>query len=173
MWSALFLHPERTRQFITSGGLGTMGYGLPAAIGAQFGKRKDKIVLITGDGSFQMNMQELAVVKEHKLPIKIVLINNGYLGMVRQWQEMFHNKNYSQTTLDVAPHWEMIAGAYDISYERLNHLSEVYEKLGQFLTSEDSVFIDIRLDPTANVFPMVPGGKDLDKDLVGDFEDET
>ncbi len=67
----------------------------------------------------------------------------------------------------------MIAGAYDISYERLNHLSEVYEKLGQFLTSEDSVFIDIRLDPTANVFPMVPGGKDLDKDLVGDFEDET
>lgn len=173
MWSALFLHPERTRQFITSGGLGTMGYGLPAAIGAQFGKRKDKIVLITGDGSFQMNMQELAVVKEHKLPIKIVLINNGYLGMVRQWQEMFHNKNYSQTTLDVAPHWEMIAGAYDISYERVNHLSEVYEKLGQFLTSEDSVFIDIRLDPTANVFPMVPGGKDLDKDLVGDFEDET
>ena len=173
MWSALFLHPQKTRQFITSGGLGTMGYGLPAAIGAQFGQRKDKIVLITGDGSFQMNMQELAVVKEYNLPIKIVLINNGYLGMVRQWQEMFHNKNYSQTTLAVAPHWEMIAGAYDIRYERLDNLSEVYEKLGQLLISEDSVFIDIRLEPMANVFPMVPGGKDLDKDLVGDFEDET
>lgn len=173
MWSALFLHPKKTRQFITSGGLGTMGYGLPAAIGAQFGKAKDKVFLVTGDGSFQMNMQELAVIKEHGLPIKILLVNNGYLGMVRQWQEMFHNKNYSATTLDVAPHWDKIAAAYDLPYERLDTLEEVYQNLVKLLESEHSIMIDIRIDPMANVYPMVPGGKDLDKDLVGDFEDEA
>lgn len=173
MWSALFLHPKKTRQFITSGGLGTMGYGLPAAIGAQFGKPQGKVILVTGDGSFQMNMQELAVLKEHGLPIKILLINNGYLGMVRQWQEMFHNKNYSATILDVAPHWDKIAEAYDLAYERLNNLEDVYSKLSALLSSDHSVMIDIKIDPMANVYPMVPGGKDLDKDLVGDFEDEA
>ena len=93
MWSALFLHPEGPRNFLTSGGLGTMGFGLPAAIGAQMANPTKKVILITGDGSFQMNLQELAIVKQYNLPIKILIMNNGCLGMVRQWQELFFEGN--------------------------------------------------------------------------------
>ena len=129
MWAALFLNPRRTRRFLTSGGAGTMGYGFPAAIGAKFGQPDKKVVLITGDGSFQMNLQELAVVKKFRLPIKICLVNNGYLGMVRQWQEMFHNGNYAETTLDAAPNWQRLAQAYDINYVCIENLDDAAQKL--------------------------------------------
>ena len=111
MWAALFLHPKGPRHFLTSGGLGTMGYGLPAAIGAQFGKKDERVILITGDGSFQMNEQELCIVKEFSVPLKIVMFNNGYLGMVRQWQEMFNDANYAATPLEVGPDWEKLMSA--------------------------------------------------------------
>ena len=168
MWSALFLNTKGPRKFITSGGLGTMGFGLPAAIGAQFGYPEQNVILITGDGSFQMNLQELAIVKKFKLPIKICLMNNGYLGMVHQWQKMFYNENYSATILDSAPDWAKLADAYDINYMRIDTLEQCDEKLAAALTSAEGWLIDFRIDAGADVYPMVPAGKGLDDILVGE-----
>lgn len=172
MWSALFLNPRRTRNFLTSGGLGTMGYGFPAAIGAKFGQPDKQVVLITGDGSFQMNLQELAVVKKFRLPIKICLVNNGYLGMVRQWQQMFHNSNYAETTLDVAPNWQRLAEAYEVNYLRIDDLDNAKEKLAAVLGDNEPWLIDLVVDDSANVYPMVPAGCGLDE-IVGEFENEA
>ena len=124
MWSALFLHPEGPRNFLTSGGLGTMGFGLPAAIGAQMANPTKKVILITGDGSFQMNLQELAIVKQYNLPIKILIMNNGCLGMVRQWQELFFEGNYSQSALEVGPDWGKLAEAYGIKGKKIDSYHE-------------------------------------------------
>ena len=168
MWAALFLNTKGPRQFITSGGLGTMGFGFPAAIGSQFGFPNRNVILITGDGSFQMNMQELAIMKQFKLPIKICLMNNGFLGMVHQWQKLFFNGNYSATILDSAPNWEKLADAYDIKYMRIDTLEQCDEKLAAALTSNEGWFIDFRIDAGADVYPMVPAGKTLDDILVGE-----
>ena len=168
MWSALFLNTKGPRKFLTSGGLGTMGYGLPAAIGAQFGKPEQNVILITGDGSFQMNLQELAVMKKFKLPIKICLMNNGFLGMVHQWQKLFYQENYSATILDVAPDWAKLADAYDISYMRIDTLEQCDDKLAAALNDDKGWFIDFRIDAGADVYPMVPSGKSLDEILVGE-----
>lgn len=172
MWAALFLHPHGPRRFLTSGGLGTMGYGFPAAIGAQFSKPDDQVILITGDGSFQMNMQEFAIVKEFNIPLKIVLMNNGYLGMVRQWQEMFNDANYAATTLDVGPKWPLIAEAYDIPYYRLETLEKAEAELPKLLKKEGPVLIECMINRNSNVYPMIPAGSSLDE-IVGDFEDEA
>lgn len=172
MWAALYLNPKGERRFITSGGLGTMGYGFPAAIGAQMGKPDAKIILITGDGSFQMNLQELAILKQFQTPVKILLMNNGYLGMVRQWQEMFNDANYAETTLEVAPHWDALAQAYDVAYTEIANIQEAEAKLPDLLASDQAEFINLLINKEANVFPMVPAGCSLDE-VVGDFEDET
>ena len=168
MWAALFLNVAGPRQFITSGGLGTMGFGFPAAIGAQFGYPDRNVILITGDGSFQMNMQELAIMKKFKLPIKICLMNNGFLGMVHQWQKMFYNENYSETILDSAPDWAKLADAYGINYMRIDTLEQCDDKLAAALTSSEGWFIDFRIDANADVYPMVPAGKGLDDIVVGE-----
>lgn len=168
MWAALFLNTAGPRQFITSGGLGTMGFGFPAAIGAQFGFPDRNVILITGDGSFQMNMQELAIMKKFKLPIKICLMNNGFLGMVHQWQKMFYDQNYSETILDSAPDWAKLADAYGIPYMRIDTLEQCDDKLAAALTSKEGWFIDFRIDAGADVYPMVPAGKGLDDIVVGE-----
>ncbi len=168
MWSALFLNTTGPRKFITSGGLGTMGFGLPAAIGAQFGNPDQNVILITGDGSFQMNLQELAVVKKFKLPLKICLMNNGFLGMVHQWQKLFYDENYSATILDIAPDWAKLADAYDINYMRIDTLEQCDETLAAALNDDKGWFIDFRIDAGADVYPMVPAGKSLDEILVGE-----
>ncbi len=168
MWSALFLNTTGPRKFITSGGLGTMGFGLPAAIGAQFGNLDQNVILITGDGSFQMNLQELAVVKKFKLPLKICLMNNGFLGMVHQWQKLFYDENYSATILDIAPDWAKLADAYDINYMRIDTLEQCDEILAAALNDDKGWFIDFRIDAGADVYPMVPAGKSLDEILVGE-----
>lgn len=149
-----------------------MGYGFPAAIGAKFGQPDKQVVLITGDGSFQMNLQELAVVKKFRLPIKICLVNNGYLGMVRQWQQMFHNSNYAETTLDVAPNWQRLAEAYEVNYLRIDDLDNAKEKLAAVLGDNEPWLIDLVVDDSANVYPMVPAGCGLDE-IVGEFENEA
>ncbi|MEF2825647.1 MAG: biosynthetic-type acetolactate synthase large subunit [Peptococcaceae bacterium] len=172
MWAALFLHPKGPRRFLTSGGLGTMGYGLPAAIGAQFGKPNDRVFLITGDGSFQMNVQELCIIKEFRVPVKIIMMNNGYLGMVRQWQEMFNDANYAHTTLDVGPNWEKLTDAYDVPYYRINNLEEAEAQLPTLLKQDGPAFIECRINQFANVYPMIPAGCSLDE-IVGEFEDEA
>lgn len=168
MWAALFLNTKAPRKFVTSGGLGTMGFGFPAAIGAQYGNPDENVILITGDGSFQMCMQELAVMKKDRLPIKICLMNNGFLGMVHQWQKLFFNQNYSATILDVAPDWAKLAEAYDLNYMRIDTLDQCDDRLAAALTGKEGWFIDFRIDAGADVYPMVPAGKALDDMLVGE-----
>jgi acetolactate synthase-1/2/3 large subunit len=172
MWAALFVHPLKSRSFITSGGLGTMGFGLPAAIGAQMACPDKKVVLITGDGSLQMNLQELAVIKQWKLPIKILMINNGSLGMVRQWQELFFQKNYAESILEVGPDWGKLAEAYGIKARTLWEFRELKDALGFSLMDSEPCFLDIKVDPTANVFPMVPAGCSLDQ-IWGSWKNEA
>lgn len=172
MWAALFLHPKGPRHFLTSGGLGTMGYGLPAAIGAQFGKKDERVILITGDGSFQMNEQELCIVKEFSVPLKIVMFNNGYLGMVRQWQEMFNDANYAATPLEVGPDWEKLMSAYDIPYRCITTLDEAEAQLPALLKQDGPLFIECKINRLSNVYPMIPAGCSLDE-IVGEFEDEA
>lgn len=168
MWAALFLNPPKPRTFITSGGLGTMGYGFPAAIGAQFAYPKKRVMLITGDGSFQMCMQELAVMRKFKLPIKICLMNNGYLGMVHQWQKMFYEENYAETILDVGPDWDKLAAAYDLQYMRIDRLEQCDDQLAAALQDGQGWLLDFRIDAEADVYPMVPAGKGLDDIVVGE-----
>lgn len=172
MWAALFVHPHQPRSFITSGGLGTMGFGLPAAIGVQLANPEKKVILITGDGSLQMNIQELAVIKKLKLPIKICIINNGFLGMVRQWQELFFNENYAETGLDQGPDWVKLAAAYGIKGATLWQPTEQIDTLSSNLTGGEPCLLDIKVDPGANVFPMVPAGSTLDH-MWGSWENET
>jgi len=172
MWAALFVHPQKPRSFITSGGLGTMGFGLPAAIGVQMACPEKKVILITGDGSLQMNIQELAVIKQWNLPIKIFMINNGSLGMVRQWQELFFQENYAESILEVGPDWEKLAGAYNIKAKTLCETRELKDTLHSFITSGEPWLVDIKVDPGANVFPMVPAGCSLDQ-MYGSWKNEA
>jgi len=167
MWAAHFFKYTQPRTFLTSGGLGTMGYGLPAAIGAQVG-RPDKIVVdIAGDGSVQMNFQELVVAVEHKLPINVVILNNGYLGMVRQWQEMFYNKEYSGSVLGPAdgeqyrPDFVRLAEAHGAMGLRVHTKDEVAPALRNAFDSDGPSVIECIVRPEENVYPMVPPGASL------------
>jgi len=172
MWAALFVHPQSPRSFITSGGLGTMGFGLPAAIGAQMANPHKKVVLLTGDGSFQMNLQELAVIKQWDLPIKILLINNGCLGMVRQWQELFFQGNYAETNLEASPDWEQLACAYGIKGLTVRNHCEKENILKTAISSKGPFLIDLKIDSCANVYPIVPAGCSLDQ-MWGRWENEA
>ncbi|MEI6846130.1 MAG: biosynthetic-type acetolactate synthase large subunit, partial [Candidatus Firestonebacteria bacterium] len=159
MWAAQFFKFDAPRTFISSGGLGTMGFGLPAAIGAQFGN-PDKLVFdISGDGSIQMNIQELIIAVEHKLPIKIILLNNGCLGMVRQWQQLFWKKRYSGVDLSIQPDFVKLAEAYGAFGIRVTKEDEVKETLEKVLKIHDRpALIDFRIAKEENVLPMVPAG---------------
>jgi len=144
-----------------------MGYGLPAAIGAQIGCPNKTVILITGDGSIQMNSQEMATINAAKLPIKIVLLDNGYLGMVRQWQELFSNKRYAQTYIDdINPDFVAVARAYGLSADKLTCQNDVIPALKAMLASNESVLLDFRIKPEENVMPMVPTGRGLDE-MIG------
>ncbi|MGE5381552.1 MAG: thiamine pyrophosphate-dependent enzyme, partial [Methylocystaceae bacterium] len=169
MWTAQFYKFKHPRTFITSGGLGTMGYGLPAAIGAKVG-RPDKLVIdISGDGSFQMNVQEMATAVEQRLPIVICILNNGYLGMVRQWQQLFFNGRYSYTDMKGQPDFVKLAEAYGAVGMRINKESQVAEALKTAFTVTDRpVVIDFLVEPEANVFPMVAPGDSLTNMMGGD-----
>lgn len=171
MWAALFVHPTKPKSFLTSGGLGTMGYGLPAAIGAQVANPHKKVVLITGDGSLQMNLQEFAVIKQLRLPIKILIINNGHLGMVRQWQGMFFDANYSESSLEYSPDWEVLASAYGIYGKKVDQHGGLEKAITESYESDFPCLLDIKVDPNANVFPMVPAGCSIDK-MWGRWSDE-
>lgn len=167
MWAAQYYKVKRPRQFITSGGLGTMGFGFPAAIGAQIGN-KDKLVIdIAGDGSIQMNIQELATASSEKLPVKVFVLNNSCLGMVRQWQELFYNKRYSCTLLDVAPDFEKLAQAYGAYGRRVEKIEELDEAIEWALNINDApVIVDIKVRREENVFPMIPAGGSIDKMMI-------
>ena len=161
MWAAQYITTKKPRTFISSGGLGTMGFGFPAAIGAQVGCPEKTVIVISGDGSFQMNIQELATARTYNIPVKICIINNGYLGMVRQWQEMFCNKRYSQTHFEFNPEFVKVAEGYGIKGKVVRKSEEVLPALEEALSIPEPYLIDFRVAPEENVSPMVPSGKGI------------
>ncbi len=166
MWAAQFCIYRKPRTFITSGGLGTMGYGLPAAIGAQFAFPDKLVIDVAGDGSIQMNIQELMTAVENRLPVKVLILNNGYLGMVRQWQELFYNRNYVATNMQGQPDFIKLAEAYGAEGVRIVTEEDLMEQLPAALRSPRTTIIDVRVEPEENVYPMVPAGAALDEMLL-------
>jgi acetolactate synthase-1/2/3 large subunit len=160
MWEAQYYHHNRPRTLITSGGLGTMGFALPAAIGAKFAKPDSEVWVVVGDGGFQMTMSELATIVQEKINIKIAIINNGYLGMVRQWQEFFYDKRYVATPL-VAPDFAALANAFGIRGERITKRAEVVPTIRSARESNETVLIDFRVEQEDSVYPMVAAGASL------------
>jgi acetolactate synthase-1/2/3 large subunit len=166
MWAAQFYKFDRPRTFLSSGGLGTMGYGFPAAIGAQVAMPGRLVIDVAGDGSIQMNIQELATAVQYRLPVKVVILNNGALGMVRQWQELFFQGKYSQTCLPQIPDFVKLAEAYGAAGFRATRPEEVREVLKKGFAAQGPAFIDILTDPNEMVYPMVPAGAPLTKMLL-------
>jgi len=165
MWVAQFYPFTRTRQLITSGGLGTMGFGLPAAIGAQLALRDQLIVAVVGDGGFQMTNQELATAMQYDLPVKILIMNNGYLGMVRQWQEMFYDRTYSEVDISVAPDFVKLAEAYGAAGFRAERPEELRDVIEAGLSHRGVAVMDIVVSKEENVFPIVPAGANA-RDMI-------
>ncbi len=169
MWAAQYYKFDRPRRWITSGGLGTMGFGLPAAMGVQMVNPGATVACVTGEGSIQMNIQELSTCKQFHLPIKIIALNNGYLGMVRQWQEFFHGNRYSETYMNALPDFVRLAEAFGHVGMRIDKPSDVEAALKEaFARKDDLVFMDFRTDPTENVYPMIPGGKGLSQIILAE-----
>ncbi|MCW4645449.1 acetolactate synthase large subunit [Bacillus safensis] len=166
MWAAQFYPFENADKWVTSGGLGTMGFGLPAAIGAQLADQEATVVAILGDGGFQMTLQELAVIRELNLPVKVIVLNNHSLGMVRQWQEIFYEERYSHSKFSEQPDFVKLSEAYGIKGIRISSDEEAKEKLEEALTSREPVFIDVNVVRDEKVFPMVAPGKGL-HEMVG------
>lgn len=166
MWSHQFIDRECPRSFLSSGGLGTMGFGFPAAIGAAIANPDKAVVCVAGDGSFQMNSQEMATAAVNGVPVKVLVMDNRCLGMVRQWQKLFYGKRYSATTLDPVPDFVKLAEAYSWQGERVTHPSQVGEAIERMLASEGPYLLDVVLSPDQTVYPMVAPGSAID-DIMG------
>lgn len=166
MWAHQNIHREHARTFISSGGLGTMGFGFPAAIGAQIGCPEDQVVCIAGDGSFQMNSQEMATAAINRVPLKVVIIDNRALGMVHQWQSLFYDHRFSFTELDANPDFVKLADAYGWQAMRIEHPDQVDEALDTMLASDGSFLLDVIIPTEQTVYPMVAPGAALD-DIIG------
>jgi acetolactate synthase-1/2/3 large subunit len=160
MWTAQYYKREQPYALITSGGLGTMGFGLPAAIGAKFACPDKEVWVIAGDGGFQMTMAELATTVQENLKINVAILNNGYLGMVRQWQEFFYERRYAATPM-LSPDFVKIAQAYDLPGVRVTQRSQMREAVEHARENPGTVVIDFRVEQEDAVFPMVPAGADL------------
>jgi acetolactate synthase-1/2/3 large subunit len=170
MWAAQYYKFDKPRRWINSGGLGTMGVGLPYAMGVRFANPKATVACITGEGSIQMNIQELSTAKQFRLPIKIINLNNRYLGMVRQWQQMFHGNRYSESYVDALPDFVKLAEAYGHVGMKIERPADVEPALREAFTKHknDLVFMDFLTDQTANVFPMVAAGKGLSEMILAE-----
>jgi acetolactate synthase-1/2/3 large subunit len=166
MWAAQYFHFAKPRRWVNSGGLGTMGFGLPAAMGAAVGNDSVPSVLLTGDGSFQMNIQELATCKEHDIPVKAVIMNNGYLGMVRQWQELFWDGRYSNVDMGSWPDWVKLAEAYGATGIRLTDKTTLVADLKTAIETPGPVVVDVRVTREENTYPMIPAGSAA-REMVG------
>ncbi len=165
MWVAQFYPFTKSRQLITSGGLGTMGFGVPAAIGAQLALPEQLVIAVVGDGGFQMTNQELATAIQYGLPVKILIMNNGYLGMVRQWQEMFYDRTYSEVDISVAPDFVKLAEAYGAAGFRAERPSELRSVLNDAINHNGVAVVDIVVSKEENVFPIVPAGANA-RDMI-------
>ena len=166
MWAAQYFHFAKPRRWVNSGGLGTMGFGLPAAMGAAVGNPEVPSVLLTGDGSFQMNTQELATCREHDIPVKVVIMNNGYLGMVRQWQELFWDRRYSNVDMGSWPDWVKLAEAYGATGVRLTDKTTLRRDLRSAIETPGPVVVDVRVTREENTYPMIPAGAAA-REMVG------
>jgi acetolactate synthase-1/2/3 large subunit len=166
MWVAQFYPFTKPRTLLTSGGLGTMGYGTGAALGAQTAFPDRYVVHIAGDGSFRMNLNELATISHYNLPVIIIVANNGTLGMVRQWQKLFYDKRYSETTLDRPPDFVKLADAFGVRGFRARTEQEFSEAFSKAVSERTPALIDCYMDIDEMVFPMVPAGKPIDELLL-------
>jgi acetolactate synthase-1/2/3 large subunit len=167
MWAAQLIRFNEPRLWINSGGLGAMGFGLPAAIGAQFAQPHKVVVAIVGDGGFQMSIPELATIASHGLPIKIIVMNNGYLGMIRQWQELFYNNRLSSATLDCFPDAEKLAGAYGFKGRTVEKPRELAAALEAAFAEPGPYLLNVKVSPSENVYPMVPAGGAINEMVMG------
>jgi acetolactate synthase-1/2/3 large subunit len=158
MWAAQHLRFERPGRWLTSGGAGTMGYGLPAAIGAQIAHPGKRVVCVSGDASILMNIQELATAVQHRLPVKVVLSNNGYMGMVRQWQELIHGGRYSHSYTEALPDFVALARAFGWQARTVEKREELDAALAECMASSGPYFLDVRVHGEENCFPMMAPG---------------
>lgn len=166
MWTAQWFKFTRPRQWISSGGLGTMGYGFPASMGVHFACPDQPVFVLAGDGSFQMNIQELGTVAQYNIPVKVIVLNNQFLGMVRQWQQLFYERRYSYTELPEV-HFERIAKAYGIEAATVRNASDVEAAIRTALAHPGPYILDVRVEREENVFPMVPAGANISEMIVG------
>jgi acetolactate synthase I/II/III large subunit len=166
MWAAQYYHFAKPRRWINSGGLGTMGFGLPAAMGAKVGCPNETVVCIAGDGSVQMNMQELATCAQDGIAIKVFIMNNGYLGMVRQWQELFWDKRYSQVDMGQWPDFVKLAEAYGATGLRFEDKKTLVSDMKEALAVDGPVLVDVRVTREENTYPMIPAGQPA-RNMVG------
>ncbi|HLM50566.1 MAG TPA: biosynthetic-type acetolactate synthase large subunit, partial [Solirubrobacteraceae bacterium] len=166
MWAAQYFHFHSPRRWINSGGLGTMGFGLPAGMGAQVARPDQTVCVISGDGSIQMNAQELATCAQYGIPVKVFIMNNGYLGMVRQWQELFWDKRYSHVDMGNHPDFVKLAEAYGATGIRLDDKGTLVEGMREALATEGPVVVDVRVTREENTYPMIPAGQAA-RDMVG------
>lgn len=167
MWCAQLIRFDEPRLWVNSGGLGSMGYGLPSAIGAQFGCPEKLVFSVVGDGGFQMSLPELATIVNYGLPVKIVVMNNGYLGMVRQWQELFYNNRLSSVTLDSFPQVELLAASYGFKGRTVEKPSELSEALEAAVAEPGPYLLNVKVVPFENVYPMVPAGGAINEMVLG------
>lgn len=166
MWTAQFFKFKKPNRWVTSGGLGTMGFGFPAAIGAQLAEPNTPVIAFMGDAGFQMTLQELSLLQEMKLPVKLVIVNNGCLGMVRQWQQLFFEERYSNSLIPVQPDFVKLAEAYGIKGMRVDNVADLDKAVAEMLAHDGPVLVDFRVAQRENVYPMVATGKGL-HEMIG------
>ena len=172
MWAAQFFHFDKPNRWMTSGGLGTMGYGLPAAMGVQVAHPDALVVDIAGEASFLMNMQELSTIGEYRLPVKSFILNNFYMGMVRQWQELLHGGRYAESYMDSLPDFVKLAETFGMVGLRATKPDEVDDLIKEMIGTDKPVIADVQVDPAENCFPMIPSGSAHNEMLLGP-EDEA
>ncbi len=167
MWAAQYIQFDSPKKWLTSGGLGTMGYGVPAAMGAQVANPDDLVICVSGDASFMMNMQELATIKQYNLPVKIFILNNQYMGMVRQWQELVYEKRESQSYMESLPDFMKLADTFGIKGVECSNPKELDEKIMEMISHDGPVLFNCLVDKSENVFPMIPAGAAHNEILLG------
>jgi acetolactate synthase-1/2/3 large subunit len=167
MWAAQYLQFDEPKKWLTSGGLGTMGYGVPAAIGAQIANPESLVICVSGDASFLMNMQELSTIKQYGLPVKIIILNNRYMGMVRQWQELIYEKRESQSYMNSLPDFVKLAESFGIKGMECSNPQELDEKIMEMLSHKGPVLFNCVIEKSENVFPMIPAGSAHNEILLG------
>jgi acetolactate synthase-1/2/3 large subunit len=167
MWAAQLIRFNEPYQWINSGGLGSMGFGLPAAMGAQAANPDKLVFAIVGDGGFQMSIPELATLANYGLSVKIIVMNNGYLGMVRQWQELFYNNRLSSVQLSSFPDAEMLAGAYGFKGKTIEDVTKLRSALQEAVDTPGPYLLNVKVTPFENVYPMVPAGGAVNEMVLG------